>query len=363
LRETDTLARLGGDQFAVLLEACSSCCEAQRVAEHVQRLLASPFRLGEHELFISASIGIACYPAHAADAHTLLETAEHVTSRVKEEGGGAHRFAEAERRNISVTQYGVEAALRNALRREELQVHYQPKIDFRTGKITGAEALLRWTHPELGIVSPAGFIPIAEETGLIVPIGTWVLETACRQAVAWRRAGRLATVSVNLSPRQFRQEDLTATVERALTATGLPGHCLELEITESTTMANPARAAQVMAELHALGVILSLDDFGTGYSSLSYLRQFPLDCLKIDKSFVRDICTSPGDEAIVAATIALAHGLRLRVVAEGVETLTQHEQLSRLGCDFGQGFLYGVPMPVKEFDETAAKHGNSIRLA
>ena len=355
LREVDTLARLGADQFAVLIEGGSSLRDLSGVAEKIRAALGAPIVIAGHEVFVTASTGIACYPAHAADSHALLEAAEHAMNRVKEEGGGDYLVSQGTGGGASAAAFGIEAALRNAVRLGELRVHYQPKIDFATGGFTGVEALLRWTSAELGVVSPAQFIPIAEETGLIVPIGEWVLETACAQAAEWYRAGRPLRVAVNLSPRQFRQGELAVVVERVLSSSGLPAQYLELEITETTAMSNPVQAAQVLTALHALGVKLAVDDFGTGYSSLSYLREFPLDCLKIDRSFVNEICASASDEAIVRATIALAHSLQLTVVAEGVETAEQHERLARLGCDEGQGYLYGAAMSAAELDSIRAK--------
>jgi diguanylate cyclase (GGDEF)-like protein/PAS domain S-box-containing protein len=348
LREVDTLARLGADQFAVLIEGGRSLRDLGGVADKIHAALAVPIPAAGQALYVTASTGIASYPAHAADSHALLEAAERAMNMVKEEGGSAYLTSKGPR-GASAGEYGIEAALRNAMALGELAVHYQPKIDLRTGAITGAEALLRWTSRDLGPVSPERFIPIAEESGLIVPIGEWVLETACAEAAAWQREGHPLHVAVNLSPRQFRQGDLPATVARVLCETGLPPQCLELEITESTAMANPMKAAHIMTELHAIGVRLSVDDFGTGYSSLSYLREFPLDCLKIDRSFVSDICTSASGDAIVRATIALAHSLQLEVVAEGVETIEQHQRLTSLGCDEGQGFLYGAAMPAVRF--------------
>ncbi|HYH43853.1 MAG TPA: EAL domain-containing protein [Burkholderiales bacterium] len=340
LQDGDTLARLDGDAFGVLLQDTSGVERVTAVAEQLHAVFGRPFKLSGLEVFMNVSLGVGVFPPHAQSAQGLIECAELAMNGVKQDGGGGYRCSEGMHALPTPAQLGIEGALRGALAAGELEVHYQPKVDLKRRVITGAEALLRWTHAELGAVSPATFIPIAEDSGLIVPIGAWVLGEACAQAARWHRSGHAIGVSVNLSPRQFRQNDLVAMVAATLRASGLPAEYLELEITEGTAMATPELAVRVMQELHALGVKLSVDDFGTGYSSLSYLHRFPLDRLKIDRSFVLDMCTQTSSEAIIAATIALAHSLRLEVVAEGVETEMQHAQLTKMGCDQGQGYLY-----------------------
>jgi EAL domain-containing protein (putative c-di-GMP-specific phosphodiesterase class I) len=275
--------------------------------------------------------------------------------RVKRDGGGGYHLYDTEPVTRSGGRLNIEMQLRHALERGELELHYQPKVRLRDGLITGAEALLRWHHPEIGLISPGTFIPIAEETGLIVPIGEWVLHAACAQMSAWNECEQPIGIAVNLSPRQFRQRDLTGAVVAALKRSGLSPCHLELEITEGTAMANAEHAARVLGDLHGLGVRLSVDDFGTGYSSLSYLKRFPLDSLKIDRSFVLDVGNDPNGEAIVHATIALAKSLKIKVIAEGVETEAQRAFLEGAGCDEMQGYLYSHPLPAVEFQALVSR--------
>ena len=349
LRDIDTVARVGGNEYAVLIESVAAAADVMTVAEKLAEALTAPFEIQGHEVFVTASIGVAAHSDSVNDAQTLLEHAEAAMWQVKHEGGSGHQLFEQKPDAQRSQRFAIENQLRQALAKGELRVHYQPKVNLATGTITGAEALLRWTSPQLGEVSPAQFIPIAEETGLIVPIGGWVLETACAQVARWREAGRDLNVAVNLSPRQFRQKDLVGTVAIALTRSGVDAQSLELEITEGTAMANVGQTVAVLAELRELGVKLAVDDFGTGYSSLSYLKRFPLHSLKIDRSFVRDLETDPNSNAIVRATIALAHSLNLRVVAEGIETAAQRDILVENGCDDGQGYLYSPALPAEEF--------------
>jgi diguanylate cyclase (GGDEF)-like protein len=349
LREVDTIARLGADEFGVLVEGLLAAGDIAAVAGKVHQALAAPFTECGVEVFVSAGIGIAIYPNGTSDPRELLNHAGIAMRQAKQEDG-EYRFYDDTLAPRSRSRIELESHLRHALERGEFTVHYQPKVDIATGAVTGAEALVRWENPVLGAVSPAQFIPIAEETGLIVPIGSWVLRRACAQLVCWRRRGHDIEVAVNLSPRQFRQKELLQTVASVLAETGLAAGHLELEITEGTAMARAEQTVSILDELHRLGVKLAVDDFGTGYSSLAYLKRFPLHCLKIDRSFVADLGQDPHSEAIVPATISLAHSLGLKVVAEGVETRSQHDFLARAGCDYGQGHLYSHPLPADEFE-------------
>ena len=343
LREVDTVARLGGDEFAVLLPGADTA-GAELVAAKLLERLAEPCMVQGHELSMTMSIGIAIYPSDGDDYEILSRNADTAMYRAKHEGKATWRFFAAGMQQRSARQLQLESALRRALERNELLLHYQPQLDANGERLVGVEALLRWRHPEFGMVSPAEFIPLAETSGQIVAIGEWVLRTAVAQVKAWMDAGvPPLVVAVNLSAVQFRHPGLPATVARALSDAGLPAQFLELELTESVT-ANPAAAISMMDALHALGVRLSLDDFGTGYSSLSYLKRFPLHTLKIDQSFVRDIDTDPDDRAIVQAIIQMARALDLKTIAEGVETDAQHQFLRREGCDMMQGYRFCRPM-------------------
>jgi diguanylate cyclase (GGDEF)-like protein/PAS domain S-box-containing protein len=349
LREVDTIARLDGDNYAVLVEGIRSSADAGAVAEKLIQSLEDPFNVRDQETFVTASVGVAVCSDGQCSPEPLLEQAAAALSRAKHEGSGGYQLYE---KGLAVPRgehIVLEARLRHALGNGELSVHYQPKVDLRTGAITGAEALLRWESPALGLVSPARFIPLAEETGLIVPISEWILSRACAQARAWHCAGFPIGVAVNLSPRQFRQKNLLDVVCDALEKTGLAPESLELEITETMTLARPEHAASIVNRLRGLGVRIALDDFGTGYSSLSHLRRFPLNTVKIDRSFVQDADSDPSSAAIVRATIALAHSLKLRVVAEGIETDAQRDFLAAAGCDEYQGFLFSRPLPAAEF--------------
>ena len=309
-----------------------------------------PLTLGGHELNITASIGIAIYPADGEDAETLLKNADTAMYHAKEQGRNNYQFFTPALHTRTVEQMKMESSLHHALEREELIVYYQPVVDVKTGRIVSSEALLRWQRPECGLVNPAEFIGIAERTGLIVPIGEWALRSACAQNRAWQDAGLPPlSVAVNLSARQFQQENLVEMVAQALKETGMDPRFLALEVTESTAMKNVEAANYMMKRLSGLGVHLVIDDLGTGYSSLSYLKTFPIHALKIDRSFVQDIVTDSNDAAIVTAIIAMAKGLKLKVVAEGVETTAQLEFLRSLGCDEAQGYLFGKPMTAGEF--------------
>ena len=350
VRLQDTVARLGGDEFVLLLPGTPSGGAAV-VAEKLLANVVKPCLIDLHELAVTPSIGIAMYPNDGTDFTTLSKCADIAMYRAKREGRNAYRFYTQEMHERSSRMLHMEALLRHAIEREELELHYQPQIDIASGRCIGAEALLRWHSPELGRVSPAEFIPLAEETGLIAPIGAWVLRSAALQAKAWLDAGRaLRQVAVNVSPIQLRQRQLPQVVADCLREVGLPPHHLELELTESAAFSNPDVAYSILRQLHGCGVHLSIDDFGTGYSSLSHLKRIHIDKLKIDQSFVRDLGRDPEDEALIEAIIAMARSLKLSVVAEGVETQAQLDALRQLGCDQVQGYLLARPMPVAEFE-------------
>jgi diguanylate cyclase (GGDEF)-like protein/PAS domain S-box-containing protein len=351
VRESDTVARLGGDEFVVVVPDLAQPADAAGVAQKLLESLAQPFRIDSHDLHITPSVGICAYPDDGEDVETLMRNADTAMYHAKEMGRNNYQFFTAGMNAAAQHRLALENDLRRALERAELTLHYQPQLDLKTGDIIGFEALARWRHPERGMVPPAQFIPVAEDSGLINRLGEWVLEQACAQAEQWRRAGmpRLQ-VAVNLSAQQFRREGVAQTVASVLRQTGLPAHCLELEITESVIIQQAGEAVVKLTELNEMDVQLSLDDFGTGYSSLSYLKRFPIDKLKIDQSFVRDISTDPDDAAIVTAIIAMAHSLGLEVIAEGVETAEQLAFLKLLGCDKAQGYYFSKPLPAEEFE-------------
>jgi diguanylate cyclase (GGDEF)-like protein/PAS domain S-box-containing protein len=350
VREGDTIARLGGDEFVILQEDCAGEAAVATLAQKIVELLGQPFMVGEQEIYTSTSVGICLYPADGQDIQTLLKNADVAMYQAKEFGRNNYQFYKADINAKALERLNLEYSLRRALERQEFVLHYQPVVNVQSGAIVGMEALIRWVHPELGMVSPAQFIPLAEETGLILPIGDWVLETACRQAKAWQDAG-LGTprLAVNLSTRQFVQQNLVEKVESALLAAGLAPEFLELEITESVLMQDLENTISVLTRLSDMAVRLSIDDFGTGYSSLSYLKRFPLHTLKIDQSFVRDIPGDPDDAAIASTIIAMSHALRLDAIAEGVETQAQRDFLQGKGCDNFQGYLFSRPVPADAF--------------
>jgi len=348
VRKSDLVARLGGDEFVVLLEGGP----AADLAEVADKLLAA---IGEHvtingcQFLVTGSIGVGLYPANGDDSATLLKHADAAMYLAKENGKNNVQFYTDELAGMATRQFELESALRLALVREELVLHYQPKVDVSSGDIVGLEALVRWHHPQRGLVAPGEFIPLAEERGLIVPIGRWVVTTACRQIRAWRDAG-LATppVAVNLSARQFADTRLIEDFATAMQESGVDPSDLEIELTESVLVADPERANEVLRRLHEMGVRIAIDDFGTGYSSLSYLKRFPAQTVKIDRSFIRGLPSDRDDTAITQAVIAMAHSLGLRVVAEGVETADQLGLLQSLHCDEVQGYLLGRPAPAGE---------------
>jgi diguanylate cyclase (GGDEF)-like protein len=358
LRKSDGLARLGGDEFAVLVEDLARGQEAIRVARKLRDAVAASYRVGGREFWMTPSIGIAVFPRDGAEPEGLIRNAHAAMREAKSRGGDTTCFFSRAMDESNQKRLLLEGKLRRALECNELELHYQPKVEIESGRITGAEALLRWTDPELGPVAPKAIIPIAEETGLISAIGEWSLRTACAQNAEWVRAGlaRLR-VSVNLSARQIADDGLREMVVRALWDTGLEPSQLELEITESSLMQNEEVAVRLLEDLKRVGVAVSLDDFGTGFSSLSYLKRFPVDILKIDQSFVRDIALDPDDAAIVGAIISIAENLQLGVIAEGVETEQQRAFLHARGCPEMQGFLMSPAIPAAEFTELLRKQG------
>jgi len=358
-RAVDTVSRLGGDEFILILYDQSS---EELISEETKRLdeaFSAPFHVDGHEIFVSYSAGFSLYPQDGKDAETLLMNADVAMYRAKEQKGNSFQFYAPEMHSRIRERLALESNMRYALERQEFFLMYQPQIDSRTKRVSGMEALIRWNHPEMGMISPAKFIPLTEDTGLIVPIGEWVIRTACEQLKAFQNAGlQNLTVAVNLSSRQFREDNLIPSIAGILQETGLAGECLELELTESILMNNSQEIIATLRELKKMGIRLAIDDFGTGYSSLSYLKRFPLDKLKIDQSFVKDISIGGGDAAIVKAIINMGHSLNLGVIAEGVETEEQLDFLTAHDCHDVQGYYYSKPLTAEEFKSFVERHNN-----
>jgi diguanylate cyclase (GGDEF)-like protein/PAS domain S-box-containing protein len=349
LRDEDIISRLGGDEFVIALPDISRLEHAGHVAQKLLAALAEPFFVEQHEITLSASIGISIFPEDGRDTETLIKNADVAMYRAKKLGNSTHVFYSQEMNLRSLDQLKLEGNLRRAIERGEFHLHFQPQLDLASGRINGAEALLRWHHPEHHQISPAQFIPVAEETGLIIPIGEWVIDAACRQIREWLDRGLPPVrIAVNLSARQF-SASLPKTVLGVIARHGIPSDSLELEITESMLMHNADSVVAMMREFGEAGILMALDDFGTGYSSLSYLKRFPIDNLKIDQSFVRGIPADQDDCAIARAIISMAKNLRLSVIAEGVETAAQLEFLREAGCDEIQGYYFSRPIPADEF--------------
>ena len=363
-REVDTVARLGGDEFVMLIEQMTDARQAESVGQKLIQAMGEPLLLGGHECSVTASVGISTYPADGKDAAVLLKNADIAMYRAKELGKNNVQFYAPAMNSHSMQRLVLESGLRRALQREEFLLHYQPKVNISSGRVTSMEALVRWNRPDSGMISPAEFIPLAEETGLIVPIGEWVLNAACEYTRHCYDTGtRPLRVAVNLSARQFAKSTLVSDVARILDKSGLASENLELEITESMVMGNPEQAIQTLRQLKSMGISISIDDFGTGYSSLGYLKRFPLDHIKIDRSFIKDIPEDSDDATITRTIIAMAHNLRLKVIAEGVETEAQFKFLLEHGCDEMQGYYFSRPLPGSEFiDLLKAKAGN-VRIA
>jgi diguanylate cyclase (GGDEF)-like protein/PAS domain S-box-containing protein len=349
VRKSDTVARVGGDEFNLLLPDVGHGSQAARMAEKILATVARPVEVDGHRLYLTTSIGISLFPADGGDAEALLTSADIAMYRAKEQGRNGYQLCTPAMNARSLERLTLENDLRQGIERHEFQLFYQPQMDLATGRIVGIEALLRWQHPSRGLVSPDTFIAVAEEARLIVPIGEWALRRACEQAVAWNAAHQPGLrLAVNLSALQFQQRGLPASIRRILVETGLDAHLLEIEITESAAMQNAALTVEVLAALRGMGVRIAIDDFGTGHAALAYLKQFPIDALKVDRGFVADIEASQEGRAIITAIISLAHGLGIRVIAEGVETEEQLRFLAASGCDEYQGFLVSPPLPPEE---------------
>jgi diguanylate cyclase (GGDEF)-like protein/PAS domain S-box-containing protein len=382
LRITDMVARLGGDEFGCILVTTDSSGDAGVVASKIRETLRQPFNLGGHQATITASIGISVYPTDSRDAEALVKNGDTAMYRSKEAGKDTYRFFTAEMNMRAIEKLDQENALRKALDQNEFVLHYQPKVELSNGRITGVEALIRWDRPGHGFIGPLEFIPVLEQTGLINGVGAWVIESACKQIAQWRHLGMgEIPVSVNVSGRQFSESTLNRDViratrengvspellefelqtERALRENSIDSDLLELELTESSLMTHAKKTARILKRLKALGIRISIDDFGTGYSSLAYVKRFPIDVLKIDRSFIGDITTNPADAAITTAIIEMAHSLKVRVVAEGVETVEQYEFLRNRGCDEVQGYYFARPLPAHEITKLLLDGGRLIR--
>jgi len=364
ISETDTVARFGNDEFAVLQTHIEGTKDVVETIGSLSQVLKFSFDLNGQELFATASVGVSLFPLDGQDSQTLLKNAGAALYKAKTSGGANYQFYTADMHAMASRRLALETNLRRAIHNEEFLIHYQPRVSVDSLEITGVEALVCWQHPQLGLISPAEFIPLAEDTGLIVPIGEWVLRNACLQNKRWQDRGFAPIhMAVNISARQFHEQDVIETVIRTLDETGLAPEYLELELTESSIMKNADLAADVLIRLKRMGINISIDDFGTGYSSLASLKRLPIDALKIDQSFVRDATTDPDDAALVMAIITLAHNLRLKVIAEGVETEEQLRFLHLLRCDEIQGFLFSKPLPVEAlvslFESHSGKRGTS----
>jgi EAL domain-containing protein (putative c-di-GMP-specific phosphodiesterase class I) len=352
VRAGDTVARLGGDEFIITLVEVAEADDVVLIAKKIRQVLAKPLALAGRELHITASVGISLYPRDGKDSEALIRAADIAMYQAKTDGGDAFHFFAPEMNQRVMETLNIEADLRLALERREFILHFQPKVDLTSGRISGCEALVRWQHPDKGMIPPGAFISIAEDTGLIVPLGAWVLRETCARARLWQQQGLpTIVVSANLSARQFHQTGIVETVRQALTETGLAPEYLELELTESMIMRNPDQAAETMRQLKGLGVHLALDDFGTGYSSLNYLRRFPVDSLKIDRTFISDVAVDASSAAVATSVVAIAHSLGLKAIAEGVETDEQLEFLRNCRCDAFQGYFFSKPLPPEEFAE------------
>jgi diguanylate cyclase (GGDEF)-like protein len=363
VRQSDTISRQGGDEFVLLLSTIERAEDAALCSQKLLTALALPHHIDEHDLQISASIGISIYPDDGQDAETLTKNADTAMYHAKENGRNNYQFFKQDMNILAVRRQSIEASLRHALERREFVLHYQPKINLQTGTIVGVEALIRWQHPKQGLLLPAQFLSIAEDSGLILPIGRWVLREACLQAQAWLQAGLpLISVAVNTSSIEFRAQDFLDNICATLKDTCLEPSYLELELTESVLMKDIESTVSLLKALADLGVKLAIDDFGTGYSSLSYLRQFPIDNLKIDQSFVSQLTSNPDDASIVIAVISLGNGLKKRVIAEGVETAEQYAFLKAQYCDEGQGYYFGRPVTAETLG-TLLQSGLSLILS
>jgi len=349
VQEDDTLSRIGGDEFAIVLEGVSEIEEIVLSAQKIVDIFSLPFAPSSQEIYVTPSMGITIYPMDGHDSDSLLKNADAAMYSAKEYGRNHFRFYTPDMNALAIERFAMEGALRRAMEREEFTLHYQPQVDIKSGRLIGVEALLRWNHPERGLVPPNEFIPLLEDNNLIIPVGEWVLRTACAQCRAWEDAGLPPLrMAVNLSVRQFSQDNLVEMIDSILQETGISPKLLELELTEGLLMENTSKASMILGQIKSRGVLVAIDDFGTGYSSLSYLKRFPIDRLKIDRSFVRDIITDSNDAAIAVAIISLGRSLGLGVIAEGVENADQLEFLGVQKCDEYQGCYFSHPVPAEE---------------
>ncbi|HEX2270752.1 MAG TPA: EAL domain-containing protein [Pyrinomonadaceae bacterium] len=364
VRESDTVARFGGDEFAILLTQIPRAQDAANAARAIKETLDQAFLFDDQEVFVASSIGIAIYPTDGRDTAGLLKNAGAALDRAKNQGGNNYQFYTAGGTTRALKQLTLESNLRSALDRNEFVVHYQPQVDTRSFQLVGMEALVRWQHPSLGLLYPKDFVALAEDSGLIIQLGDWILRASCAQSMLWQDAGLAPMrLSVNFSARQFQQPTFISSVSEILKETNLDPRWLELELTESSVMKDPEQAIEKLHELKIMGIKVAIDDFGTGYSSLNYLKRFPIDTLKIDRSFVSDICKDPHDTAIVRAIITLGHALDLTVVAEGVETQEQLQYLSSLDCDVVQGFLFSKSLTAQAFEELLIEHSQVVPIS
>jgi len=349
----DTVARFEGDEFAMLLSSVTEIADLSEITRTIREVFKAPFRLDRQEVYVTPSIGISLFPSNGPDSSTILRNAEAALYRAKKQGGNNSQFYAADMNSLALKRLALETSMRRAIENEEFVVHYQPVVNLATAEVVGSEALVRWQHPEFGLLPPGKFIGLAEDTGLILDIGDFVMRAACASTRAWqdRGFGRLR-IAVNISARHFQQKDFPERLVEILGETRLDPTCLELELTETSIMENTESAAELLGQIRRLGVTVAIDDFGTGYSSLSYLKRLPIDTVKLDRSFVMGATTDPDDAALVMAIVTLAHNLRLRVIAEGVETVEQLAFLRLLRCDEAQGYLFGKPMPPEMFESS-----------
>jgi polar amino acid transport system substrate-binding protein len=361
LRSTDTLARLGGDEFVIIVPDLEKIDSIPQFLKRILKNISKPYIIDEHEVNITCSMGFSVYPDNGEDTETLLKNADNAMYQAKEEGKNTFKFYVGEMQTHVKKRFEIENDLRKALIKKEFFLEYQPKLEIKSKKLVGFEALVRWKHPKYGIIPPNDFISFAEDMGLIIPLGKWVLETACKQNKKWQDAGLPPLcVSVNLSSRQCREKNLFQTIKKVLEDTGLAPQYLELELTESLAMSNPKEFITLLLQFKELGVKTSIDDFGTGYSSLNYLRQFPVNCLKIDQSFIKEMETRAGDLSIVKAIVSLGHSLNMTVIAEGVETKQQLLELQEQNCDEIQGYYLSRPISAQAMTKFQKTYKDSL---